>query len=156
MLLQMALFHYILWLSSILLCVYKYTYLYIYIHSTSLSILLSLDIRLLPCLAYYKQFCCEHWGDPCVKNQDILHRILPHCWLLFRWDTCLSHTWRPHLPGSGRCQVLTPEVEKWVEEEEVKVSDIAQSWLSIIAPWGTLNTDGAQAESLGVVCPSVS
>ena len=48
--------------------------------------------RLLPCLAHYKQCCCEHWGDPCVKNQDILHRILPHCWLLFRWDTCLSHT----------------------------------------------------------------
>ena len=51
---------------------------------------------------------------------------------------------------------MTPEVESGLEEEEVKVSDIVQSWLSIIAPWGALNTDGAQAESLGVAWSSAS
>ena len=55
MLLQMALFHSFLWLSSIVFhCIYVPYLLYPFIFRWT--------FRLFPCLGYCEYRCCEHWG----------------------------------------------------------------------------------------------
>ena len=58
MLLQMALFHSFLWLSSIPLCI-----------CTISSLSINLSVNMFPCLGCCKQCCSKHWGAVCIFSK---------------------------------------------------------------------------------------
>ena len=95
MLLQMALFHSILWLSNIPLCVCVYIYIYIYIPHLLFPFFCQWTLKLLPCLGYCKQ-CCFILGYQSflqINAQEWDCRIICNSVFVFKETLYCSPQW---------------------------------------------------------------